>query len=111
VDVILPLLTFAAIGVAVWFFAKQKPDAIFVVRVRAGEARAASGAVTGAFLAAVADVCHEFNLSSAEVYGVARGRRIALRFSTNFPFAACQRLRNWWAQSGWPAPSRKSSRR
>ena len=99
---LLTVLVLAGVAAAVWFCAK--PPAVFVVRVRGGTAEATHGTVTGAFLAAVADVCREFALSSGEVRGVARGRHISLRFSAHFPAAARQRLRNWWALSGWSAP-------
>lgn len=99
------LVLVLAVAAAVWFGAR--PAAVFAVRVRGGTPEATHGKVTGAFLAAVADVCREFDLSAGEVRGVVRGRRIALRFSGHFPRAACQRLRNWWALSGWPAPSRR----
>lgn len=102
---IVALVVLAGIAAAVWFFAK--PPAVFVVRVRGGHTEATAGNVTAAFLAAVAEVCREFVIPVAEVRGVARGRRISLRFSGNFPPAACQRLRNWWAQSGWPPPRRQ----
>ena len=54
-------------------------------------------------LVLVAEVCAEFALRAGEVRGVARGRRIALSFSSGFPPVARQRLRNWWAMSGWSA--------
>jgi hypothetical protein len=103
---VLPVLVLAAIAAAVWF--SVKPEAVFVVRVRGGVAAATHGTVTAAFLAAVEDVCREFRIANAELRGVARGRRIALRFSAPFPAAARQRLRNWWAVSGWPAPRRNT---
>jgi hypothetical protein len=104
VNELLLVLVLAGAAAVVWFCAK--PPAVFVVRVRGGSPEAIHGMVTAAFLAAVADVCREFALSSGEVRGVARGRRISLRFSAQFPRAACQRLRNWWVMSGWSAPSR-----
>lgn len=96
----------AGVAAAVYWLC-AKPEAAFVVRARAGEAEATVGKVTGAFLAAVAEVCKEFGIASGEVRGVARGRRIALRFSASFPPPARQRLRNWWAHSGWSALSRR----
>lgn len=99
------IVVLAAIAAGVWLV--SKPPAVFVVRVRAGAPESTLGTVTAGFLGAVADVCREFGLSSGEVRGVARGRRIALRFSSHFPSAARQRLRNWWAMSGWSAPARR----
>src|SRR5262245_31650254 len=96
-----PLLVVLAVAAAgVWFAAK--PAAVFVVQVRGGVPQASRGKVTAAFLAAVADVCGEFGISAGEIRGVPRRhRRISLRFSASFPSASQQRLRNWWAQSGW----------
>jgi len=98
--VFLALLLGGALAVA-WFIAQ--PPAEFIVVVRNGTGIARMGKVTDAFLAAVAEVCSEFGIASCEVRGVSRGRRISLRFSSNFPEAARQRLRNWWAMSGWAA--------
>jgi hypothetical protein len=106
---IVPLLILAAVAAGVWFTAR--PPAVFVVVVRAGHAEATRGNVTAAFLVAVEEICREFQVNAAEVRGVARGRRIALRFSPHFPRSAQQRLRNWWAQSCWSAPSRRRPRR
>jgi hypothetical protein len=98
------LLTLAAVGgVALVAWLVAKPPALFVVRVRDGNPRATRGKVTDAFLAAVADLLREYGVQSGEIHGVARGRRIALWFSRELPAAFCQRLRNWWAVSGWSA--------
>jgi hypothetical protein len=109
VDGFVWLLAVAIAAAAVWFVAK--PDAVFVVRVRAGHAETTTGKTTGSFLTAVVGVCQEFGLQAAEIRGVARGRRIALRFSNNFPSAARQRLRNWWVEYGWSVPARSRPRR
>jgi hypothetical protein len=102
VNELVTVLVLAGIAAAVWYC--TKPPAVFVVRVRDGNPEATHGTVTGAFLAAVTDVCREFGITVGEVYGVARVRRISLRFSAHFPGQARQRLRNWWALSGWSAP-------
>ena len=102
------LLVLVILGVALVVWLVSKPDAVFVVRVRAGHAEATTGTATTAFRVAVEDVCQEFGVRAGEVRGVARGRRIALRFSTHFPPVAQQRLRNWWTEYGWPAPRRSS---
>lgn len=99
------LLCFAALAIAVaWLIAH--PSAVFVVTVRNGESCRARGKVTDAFLAAVTEVCREFDVAKAEVRGMTRGERIALHFSSSWPPAARQRLRNWWAISGWSAKPR-----
>lgn len=99
------LLFFAALAIALaWLVAR--PPAVFVVKVRHGLSARARGKVTDAFLAAVTEVCREFDVNAAEVRGVARGERIALHFSSSWPQAARQRLRNWWAISGWSAQPR-----
>jgi hypothetical protein len=97
----LSLLAFVAIAAAVWFLIPG-PPAVFIVRVRGGRAHAERGKVTQAFLAAVEEVC---GVASGEVRGVARGKRISLWFSGGIPPAARQRLRNWWAASGWKGRS------
>lgn len=84
-----------------------QPQAEFIVSVRAGAATARKGKVTESFLAAVTEVCAEFGVAGCEIRGVARGKRISLRFSGALPEAARQRLRNWWAMSGWPAKGRR----
>lgn len=100
-DELVPILIAAVALTVAWLVVK--PPAVFVVAVRDGETHVTQGKVTDAFLAVIADVCQEFDLRNAEVRGVARGKRIALRFSSGFSSAAQQRLRNWWAQSGWAA--------
>lgn len=100
-ELLVPLLIAAVALTVAWMVVR--PPAIFVVRIHDGEAYAAEGKVTDSFLAVIADVCQEFDLRNAEVRGVARGNRIALRFSSGFTSGAQQRLRNWWAQSGWAA--------
>jgi hypothetical protein len=102
------LLVIACVAATVWFF--STPDAVFVVRFGSGNAVATSGHVTGAFLATVDEIAREFAILSGEVRGVARGRRIALRFSSNVPPSARQRLRNWWAEYGWSPPRRRPRR-
>jgi Protein of unknown function (DUF3634) len=83
----------------------SKPIAVFVVRVRDGMPEAIRGKVTPAFLATVRQVCRECGVSEGEVRGVARGRDIALWFSTEFPTGSRQRLRNWWGFAGWKSKS------
>ena len=104
------LLVLVLVSVAAAVCYGLKPPAVFVVRVRGGAPEALHGTVTAGFLGAVADVCREFALSTGAVRGIARGRRISLRFSSHFPSAARQRLRNWWALSGWSAPAQHPSR-
>jgi hypothetical protein len=99
------LLLFAALAIAV-AWRSAHPSAVFVVSARDGASWRARGQVTDAFLAAVTEVCREFDVGMAEVRGVARGERIALHFSSSWPQAARQRLRNWWAMSGWSAKPR-----
>jgi hypothetical protein len=104
---LLPFLVVALVVAAAGWFA-ARPPAVFVVRVRAGQPEATHGKVTGAFLAAVAEVCREFKVQTGEIRGVAWGRRIRLWFSPGIPRPARQRLRNWWAMSGWSArPGRR----
>jgi hypothetical protein len=101
------LLVLSVIAVAV-VWAILRPAGVFVVRVRQGKASAVRGKATDAFLSEVAEVFREFGIASGEVRGVARGRRIALWFSSRVPPAARQRLRNWWVISGWSAGPRRA---
>lgn len=96
-----PYLVILIAAAAYW--AVAKPWAAFVVRVRDGRPVARRGKVTESFLRVVEDVFREFGLRSGAVWGVRRGRRIALGFSPGVPAAARQRLRNWWSHSGWSA--------
>lgn len=89
------------VAAAVWY---ARPAALFVVRIRAGRPEATHGTVTTAFLSRVTELCDEFGVASGEVHGLPRGRRIALWFSSDLPAGFRQRLRNWWALSGWRAP-------
>jgi len=82
-----------------------QPAAIFVVRLRDGLPQPVKGTVTPAFLDAVREVCQQCGVQAGTVKGLARGRRISLAFSRRLPPEARQRLRNWWAISGWPAPA------
>ena len=100
----LALLLSGALVVA-WVVAQPQDE--FIVSVRAGVATARKGKVTESFLAAVTEVCAEFGVAACEVRGVARGKRISLRFTRAIPEAARQRLRNWWAMSGWSARARR----
>jgi len=105
VEPLLLTIVVVAVAAAVWW-AIGKPPAAFIVRVKEGKPIATRGKVTDAFLAAVAEVFRDLGLLTGEIRGVARGRRIALWFSSGLPPAACQRLRNWWAISGWSAAPR-----
>ena len=98
---LLPVLLIVAAAALYWAIAK--PQAVFVVRVRNGQTTSTHGKVTGAFLAAIAEVFEEFGIQEGEIRGVPRGRKIALWFTSKIPSAACQRLRNWWVISGWSA--------
>jgi hypothetical protein len=102
-DKLLIVVVLAVVAGVAWRFAR--PSAVFVVQIRAGRPTTSRGRITEAFRIVVAEVFAEFALSTGEIRGVPRGRRIALWFSSNIPPAACQRLRNWWLLSGWPARS------
>lgn len=105
---LLPLLLLAfLVLVAGIGWRVARPPAVFVVRVRDGAVVAESGKVTAAFLAAVDEIFKELNVSSGEIRGLARGRRIVLWFSSGIPQVARQRLRNWWVMSGWSASPKR----
>ena len=84
-----------------------KPHALFVIRIQNGAPVAKRGTVTEAFLGTIAELCDEQGIQAGEIRGVPRGRRISLWFSKGLPSSFQQRLRNWWAISGWLSkPSR-----
>jgi hypothetical protein len=83
----------------VWFAAR--PPAVFIIRIRNGKPQVRKGKVTDALLRFVAEICQEFGLQKGEIRGVVRGLRISLWFSSNIAPAARQRMRNWWALSGF----------
>ena len=93
------LILAAMVVWAIW--RAGQPRRIFVVKVRAGEPQVIAGTVTPAFLQQLREIAGVHGVKKATVRGVARGRRIALQFSQQFPGSACQQLRNWWAISGW----------
>jgi hypothetical protein len=88
--------------VAVVWMALQ-PRCAFVIRIAHGIPRPVRGKVTAAFLEQVREVCQQNGVKRGTVRGLIRGRRIALGFSRNIPPGGQQRLRNWWANSGWAA--------
>ena len=94
------------LGVAVWRFAK--PPATFVVRIRQGQPKATYGKVTEAFLSEVAELCREQNIAAGEIRGVPRRGQLGLWFSREIPGGCRQRLRNWWAMSGWRTVPRRA---
>ena len=101
IELVWVALLLAGALVVAWIVAQ--PHAEFIVSVRNGVATARKGKVTDGFLAAVAEVCAEFGVTTCEIRGVARGKLISLRFPSAIPEPARQRLRNWWAMSGWSA--------
>lgn len=85
------------IGVAVWvFWTLVQPRYVFVIRINGGQPSICKGRVTRAFLTRVAAVCQEGGIVRGWIGGVRQGRRIALRFSRQFPPGPQQRLRNEW---------------
>jgi hypothetical protein len=85
------------IGLAVWvFWTLLQPRYVFEIRIHRGQPSVRKGKVTGAFLGRVAAVCQEAGVVRGWIAGVRQGRRIALRFSRQFPPGSQQRLRNEW---------------
>ncbi|HEV3145657.1 MAG TPA: DUF3634 family protein [Gemmataceae bacterium] len=95
---ILQALLIVFVGCVVWVL--LQPRYVFEIRVREGKPVVRKGKVTAAFLAEVAAVCRECSVSAGWVGGVMQGKRVALRFSRQFPPGAQQRLRNEWALAG-----------
>lgn len=95
------LLGLGVIMAAVWV--ALQPRCAFVIQIAQGIPKAVRGKVTAAFLEQVREVCQQNGVKQGTVRGLIRGRRIALGFSRNIPPGGQQRLRNWWANSGWAA--------
>jgi hypothetical protein len=92
------LIVFALVAGLVWWALRPRP--VFVVAIRNGAARVASGRVTAAFLSAVHDECRRSELHYGMIRGFQTKDRIALEFSRHVPDASRQRLRNAWLLSG-----------
>jgi Protein of unknown function (DUF3634) len=88
----------ALVAGALWL--ALQPRYVFVVRIDNGRVRVARGKATAAFLQRVGEVCGQAGVTRGWVGGVRREKRIALLFSRNFPPAAQQQLRNYWAMHG-----------
>jgi hypothetical protein len=92
------LVKILVIGIAVWvLWAFLQPRYVFKIRINCGQPCIRKGRVTSAFLGRVAAVCQENGVVRGWIGGVQQGRRIALRFSRQFPPGSQQRLRNEWA--------------
>lgn len=92
------LVKILVIGIAVWvFWALFQPPFVFKIRIDDGRPSIRKGKVTRAFMGRVAAVCRESGVTRGWIGGVQQGRRVALRFSRQFPPGLQQRLRNEWA--------------
>jgi hypothetical protein len=105
VTILASRIALAAIAAAVvWFLWRSShPKPVFVVEIQGGQPRAVQGVVTPAFLELLRDVLTRHGLQTGTIRGLARGARIGLVFSDQFPAAARQQVLNWWAMSGWNA--------
>lgn len=104
------ILFFIVVLIAATIWVCIKPPVVFVIHIRDGAASATRGKVTSVFLSTIERLCRENEVTSGEVRGIPRGRRISLRFSSTLPSGFCQPLRNWWAQSGWSAAAAPACR-
>jgi hypothetical protein len=85
------------LGAFAWgVWAAVQPRYDWKIRIAGGRPLVRKGKVTAAFLSHVADVCRETGVSRGRIGGERRGRRVALRFSRDFPPGSQQRLRNEW---------------
>ncbi len=73
----------------------------FALRVRNAQPEVVSGFPTGKFLLEVSDICEQYGIATAEIFGDSFAGRISLRFSSEFPPAAQDRLLRWWRKFGW----------
>ncbi len=96
------ILTWAmvlAVGYGIWL--AVRPRSLFVIRIRGGRPRVASGTVTRSFLREVEEVCARTGQTRGTVRGAVRGERVVLGFSREIPDRVRQNLRNLWNVSGW----------
>jgi hypothetical protein len=98
VEYALEILLLVFVAWLIWML--FQPRYVFEIRVRRGRPEVKKGKVTAAYLAEVAAVCRDSSVSGGWIGGVQQGKRVALRFSRNFPAGAQQRLRNGWALAG-----------
>ncbi len=71
----------------------------FMVTIHGVEVRVTRGKVQSQFLDNIRAICREHGVTSGWIGGVTQGKSIALRFSSNIPYACQQRLRNVWFNS------------
>jgi hypothetical protein len=91
------LVRILVIVFVVWmFWSFVQTQYVFLIHINRGQPSIRKGRVTRAFLGRVAVVCQEGGVARGWIGGVRRGRRIALRFSRQFPPGPQQRLRNEW---------------
>ena len=88
-------ITLVGLVAAAFLLALQRRY-LFVVRVKDGRARIASGKLTSAFLEEIDQVCRDAGVTRGWIGGIRRGRRVVLAFSYNIPSPCQQRLRNLW---------------
>jgi hypothetical protein len=98
-------------ALAVWaLWTAVRPRPAFVVRIKRGVPRVASGTVTRAFLQEIAETCSRHGVIHGAVRGIVNGRRITLAFTRGMPPPCQQQLRNLWALSGWSVGTRLKKR-
>jgi hypothetical protein len=91
------LVTILVLSITIWvFWTFVQPQYVFKIRIDGGQPSLRKGRVTRAFLERVTAICQENGIVRGWIGGVRRGRRIALRFSRQFPPGSQQRLRNEW---------------
>jgi hypothetical protein len=95
-EVMIQVLAIGFAACVVWAIFLH-PSCVLEIRIAGGEPSIRKGKVTAAFLGRVGVVCRESGVARGWIRGVPQGRRVALRFSSNFPPGAQQRLRNEWA--------------
>ena len=97
-DLLVKLVVVGLIAAVCWAAVRSRD--VFVVRIRAGEARVTRGRVPVGFVQRIAEACQRSGVQRGWVRGVQRGRRIALAFSRSIPRGCQQQLRNEWLVSG-----------
>lgn len=73
----------------------RRPE--FVVRIKDGSARRASGNVRQGFVSDCSDIARQFEIQAGEVFGERSVNGVELRFDPAIPEKSHQRFRNAWS--------------
>jgi len=84
------------------FWYALRPKYVFSLHIQGGCIRTSRGLVTRSFVQQVESICRQAAIAHGQIYGLRRGRSIALAFSGSIPADCRQQLRNLWLLYGSP---------